>query len=73
MRNQEKSAPTASATPMTLIDIATGYWLSQALFVAAKLGIAVCLRTARDRPLSSLRSWRCILTLSTASFEPLRA
>ena len=37
MRNQEKSAPTASATPIILIDIATGYWLSQALFVAAKL------------------------------------
>ena len=40
MRNQEKSAPTAATAPMSLIGIATGYWLSQALFVAAKLGIA---------------------------------
>jgi hypothetical protein len=40
MPDREKSAPNASAAPMSLISIATGYWLSQALFVAAKLGIA---------------------------------
>jgi hypothetical protein len=38
-------------SPPLLFQIATGYWISQAVYVAAKLGIADLLR---DRPLSSV-------------------
>jgi hypothetical protein len=40
MSNQPESDPSAATAPFALVQLAAGYWLSQAVYVAAKLGIA---------------------------------
>jgi hypothetical protein len=36
----DESVPDAAPPPATLLEMMTGYWLSQALYVVAKLGVA---------------------------------
>jgi len=36
----EESVPGAAAPPVILLEMMTGYWVSQALYVVAKLGVA---------------------------------
>jgi hypothetical protein len=40
MSDQPESEPDATIAPFALVQLATGYWLSQAIYVAAKVGIA---------------------------------
>jgi hypothetical protein len=35
----DKTAPGAGPPPVALLQMMTGYWVSQALYVAAKLGV----------------------------------
>ena len=44
MSENTPASPEASAAPWKLLQMMTGYWVTQALYVAAKLGIADLLR-----------------------------
>ena len=44
MSDNIPTSPEASAAPWKLFQMMTGYWVTQALYVAAKLGIADLLR-----------------------------
>ena len=44
MSENTQAGPEAGAVPWKLLQMMTGYWVTQALYVAAKLGIADLLR-----------------------------
>jgi len=64
------STPTAAVSPLSLIRMATAYWLSQALFVVAKLRIADLLS---EGPRSATDLAEAVDANSTALYRILRA
>jgi len=64
------STPTAAVSPLSLIRMATAYWLSQALFVVAKLRIADLLS---EGPRSAAELAKAVEANSTALYRILRA
>ena len=54
MSEEVSNTAGASPPPVTLLQMMTGYWVSQALYVAAKLGIADLLA---DGPVTLSRTW----------------
>ena len=53
MSEVSPAGPGANPLPVTLLQMMTGYWVSQALYVAAKLGVADLLANG-PRPVEDL-------------------
>ena len=78
-------SPSASDVPppMILLQMMTGYWIAQAIHVAAKLGLADLLQTAKEqrrtgtgcrgKPSSALSTAACASQVSACSAKAKRA
>ncbi len=53
--HDQPQEPNAIPPPVALLQLVTGYWVSQAIYVAAKLGLADLLRDGGPRVVASWR------------------
>jgi hypothetical protein len=70
MSNDVLTGSTATPPPVALVHMMTGYWVSQAIYVAAKLGIADLLAHA---PLSAEQLAAATDTDASSLYRVLRA
>jgi hypothetical protein len=68
--SDQPASPSNAATPQELLRLATGFWISQAIFVVAQLGIADLLR---DGPRSAAQLAEAVGAHPDALHRILRA